>query len=192
VSTGTALADVDISVYDSFGVFVGGGRTGSDGRYLVQGLPGRDFFARAFSATHVSQLYSGIECVFCDVTTGTVISVPLGATSSDAGTGAGLANVFVSLNLLDGSFGAGATTDVFGNYTIAGIPPGTYFVRTFNSLGYVDRLYPNLPADCCGMSIGSPLLVASGGTINGINFALSLGGRLSGQVIDSVTRTPVA
>src|SRR5262245_23427661 len=86
-------------------------------------------------------------------------------------------------------------TDSLGHYSID-VEPGTYYVYTFNSFGLVDEIYNNIP--CLGwcnstvaVSTGTPVLVASGGNLSGIDFTLNPGGAISGTIVDATSATPL-
>jgi hypothetical protein len=72
------------------------------------------------------QIVSGVNTlnVTMTLTTGT-----LTGKVTDSASGAGIAGVSVAMT------GASTTTDSSGNYTIEGIPPGTYVI-TFSKTGY--------------------------------------------------------
>jgi len=86
---------------------------------------------------------------------------------------------------------ATATTDAAGAYAIDGLPAGRYFLRTYNSQGYVDEIYDNraCPHWCASAEVlsGQPIDVASGSTIAERDFALAPGGRITGTVTDAAT-----
>ncbi len=76
------------------------------------------------------------------------------------------------------------STNASGVYTKNGLPTGTYYVRTSNSLGYIDELYDNLPcAPSCTVTSGAGVSVTAGATTGGINFGLAVGGNITGAVI---------
>ena len=73
---------------------------------------------------------------------------------------------------------------------------GSFFVRTSNSAGYVDRLFNsgvNVICPSCQVSTAGGTLVdvTQGVTHNGIDFALAQGGRISGMVTDAATSAPL-
>ncbi len=89
------------------------------------------------------------------------------------------------------------STDASGNYSIS-LAPGTWFAYTnnFNSLGFINEIYDNIP--CPGVctftlatTIGTPIVVASGGTLSGRNFALAAGGSIAGTVTSTSTGAPI-
>ena len=159
---------------------------------------------------YLDELYKDIECEpFCNPTMGTPISVTDGATTTDidftlqaggrisgtitdAATSAPLANVDVLIFNASGEFVTSVTTDSSGNYiNEEGVPTGTYYVQTSNPLSYFEELYDNIPCTRCDVTTGTPIAVTVGSTTAGINFALVLGGNISGTITDAVTGAPI-
>src|SRR5207253_2885765 len=79
-----------------------------------------------------------------------------------------------------------------GNYVTAGIATGAYYLRTFNSQGYVDGLYSGRTCVGCVVTTGTPIAVMLAATTSGINFALAKGGQISGSVTDAATGNGLA
>ena len=211
--TDAPLANVTVGIYDSSGVAVTEGFTDSSGNYISEaGLPAGTYYAQTFNSQgYIDELYNNIACAFgCTVTTGTSITVTAGSTTSginfalavgghisgtvtDAVTSAPLANVNVQISDSSGLFVASGFTNSAGTYvSSAGLPAGTYYARTFNSSGYIDESYNDINCAPCLVTSGTPITVASGSTTSGINFALAVGGRVSGTVTDGVTAAPIA
>ncbi|MEW6188744.1 MAG: S-layer homology domain-containing protein [Actinomycetota bacterium] len=71
-------------------------------------------------------------------------------------------------------------TDENGHYRIAGLPSGEYWVSTWNDQGYMDEYYNDkltpLTADT--------VVVNASQETTGINFVLSVGGKITGRVTD--------
>ncbi len=120
----------------------------------------------------------------------------LSGTVTDAATGEGLAGVEV---MIWNEFGfdtvASVTTGPSGRYSVD-LPAGFYFATTHNTDGYTDELYPDLVCltpqqDCYPGAEGDSIVVTAGVDTSGIDFALSLGGNLSGTVTDAATGEPV-
>jgi hypothetical protein len=66
-----------------------------------------------------------------------------------------------------------------GAYTISGLAAGNYYVATSQSANYIDEYYNNATT----RSAASAVSVAADQTTPGINFALSIGGTISGTVL---------
>ena len=79
-----------------------------------------------------------------------------------------------------------AITDGSGNYiSDGGTATGNVFAFTTNTQGYVDEVYNNLPCSNCEVTVvGTPIPVTLASGATGINFALDLGGRITGTVRD--------
>ena len=79
------------------------------------------------------------------------------------------------------------STDASGNYSIS-LAPGTWYAYTnFNSLGFINEIYDNIPCPgVCSFTLatttGTPIVVTSGGTVSGRDFALAPGGSIAGVV----------
>lgn len=79
-------------------------------------------------------------------------------------------------------YSAGSTAD----YTIKRLPTGTYKLKTFNGLGYID-VYFN---DKVNWATADVVSVTEGATTSGKNFTLSLGGTIEGTV-SSASKAPL-
>ena len=208
----TTLSGVSVSIYNSAGSFVGSGLTTVSGQYNSPGLPTGTYFARTSNSQgYIEQLYNGATCLgSCLVTAGTPISVTAGAPTSNvnfalapgavfrgtvtnASTSAALANVSVQLYNAGGAFITSLSTNTSGNYTtLTGIPAGTYFARTFNSQGFLDELYNDIPCTAqCNPTTGTPIPLPAGVTTT-IDFALVFGGRISGSVTSAANNSSLA
>ena len=211
-ATSAPLAGVSVQIVNSSGMGVASGFTDGSGSYVsAEGLPSGTYFARTFNSLgYVDEIYNNITCLTCNTTSGTPITVTTGATTSginfalgaggrisgtvtDAATTAGIANVNVAIFDAVGFQVANDFTDSTGSYTTdIGLPPGTYYARTFNSAGYVNKLYNNITCLNCNVTTGTQITVTAGATTSGINFALSAGGRIAGTLTDAATTLPIA
>jgi hypothetical protein len=154
----------------------------------------------------INQLYNGVTCVNCSVLTtggGTLVTVSNGATTSGinfalqrggfiSGTitktsdGTPLANIgaqiFNSAGISVGLF----NTNASGVFSSTGLPADTYYVRTANAQGYINQQWHNLACPQAGcLPLSGTAVVVAGAQVNGIDFALTLGGRISGTVTDA-------
>lgn len=89
-----------------------------------------------------------------------------------------------------------AVTDGSGDFVVAGLGPGTYFANTVNLIGYVDETFGGQPCvvKCFATrdsAPGDPIVVASGATVSGRNFALTPGGTITGRVTDAASGGPL-
>ena len=201
---GTPVSGVAISAYNGVDAFVSAGTTNASGVYSIDGLaPGTYYVKASPTSSYLTQLYQGVNCgfscAFAHTTTGVVatlggtttgidFSLALGGTISGKVTAASgstpLSGVTVML-YLGTSWVQTLTTNASGNYTTTlPLPPGTYYARTINTLGYVDQLYYNqsCPGGSCTVTNGAGILISTGLTRSNIDFALQAGGSISGTV----------
>ena len=113
-------------------------------------------------------------------------------TVTAAATGTPLSGVTVRVYNESGGSVTGVTTDASGVYITSALVAGSYRVRTFDSLGYIDEAYDNVPCVGCSSTTGTLIAVTAGATTSGINFGLSAGGRITGTVTDAATGAPLS
>ncbi|HEY3383078.1 MAG TPA: carboxypeptidase regulatory-like domain-containing protein [Vicinamibacterales bacterium] len=211
---GAPIASATVRIYTTSNAQVASVTTNASGVYTAGGLATGTYYARtANTPAYVGQLYNNISCPTenCTANTGTGIAVTQGVTTgginfslaaagsvtgtvSAAANGAKLANAIVrAFNSSNAQIGNG-TTDASGVYTVVGLPPGQVYVRTQNGLGYIDMLYNGLPCPLgnCTTNTGTAVNVTAGAPTTGIDFALALGGTVSGTITDAGTSAPVA
>jgi len=211
--TGTLLENISVDVYNASGSWVANGTSGTDGIYsLSQGLTTGLYYAKTYNSLHyINELYDDLPCVSsCTVTNGTPISVNTGSTTTGidfALTPGGLISGTVTdddtllplkdvnVNFYDdsGNYITAASADANGDYTnYAGFPTGSYFLTTWNDDGYINELYDEmLCLGGCTVTDGTPVGVTSGSTTTNIDFALVLGGSISGTVTVDGSGTPL-
>jgi hypothetical protein len=116
-----------------------------------------------------------------------------GHITNDAATPAALANIAVKIFDSVGTLTTTVSTDQSGNYrTTPGLTPGTYFVRTENTQQYLDQLNANIPCvPTCTPTSGAAVTVTGGATTT-VNFSLTPGGSIAGQVTDDVTHAALS
>jgi hypothetical protein len=187
-----------LAIFDARGVELVSVVRQNTGPPLMQfvGLPPGTYFAKIRDT-----LLFGIACPDCPPTSGMPIlippgtaflNVPLPVPPSQRVSGrvrnvvgnTPLSTIVVELHTDAGRRAGSAVTDLFGNYSISSVAPGTYFLRTVNDRGFVDRLYSNVECASCDVRNGTPVAVASGSDVAGIDFTLSAGGVLSGKSMD--------
>jgi acetyltransferase-like isoleucine patch superfamily enzyme len=212
-ATAAGLEDLEIDIFNASGDYVAYGYSDSNGNYTTyQGLPAGTYYAIAYSYSgYLNELYDNIPCASgCDVTSGTPITVGAGedvtgidfaldkggtiaGAVTDAATSLGIGSTSVQIYNESGNYVGYGYTDSNGFYkTRQGLPAGTYFARTYNSSGYLNELYSNMPcASSCDVTTGTPITVGAGEDVTGIDFALDKGGTISGTVIDSATSLPI-
>ncbi len=211
-STGLPVNALNIQVFLVTGAFVASANTNASGVYTVAGLPVTSYYVRTNGGgALINQLHNGVVCINCTVTTsgGTLVPVTNGGvttinfalspggrisgTVTNAVGGAALQNIAVALFSATGVGMGSYTTNASGVYTTRGLPDGTYFLRTSNTQGFVDKLFDNkfCPGPGCAVTTGTPVVVAGTGTVGGRDFSLVLGGRISGTVTNAVTGAPI-
>ena len=214
--SGTPLAGVAVRVYGSSGSFLRSTTTDIYGRYWADNLPATAIYYVNTSNNlgYVDELYDNLPCPLsaCSPTSGTGVSPGPGGlatgidfalmlggtitgTVTDAGTGAPLAGVNVYVYNASGSSVGSVTTNASGVYATGGLTTGTYYVRTLNSLGYIDEVYNNLPCNgnaCPSVTTGTSVGVTAGATASGIDFGLAIGGSITGTVTAAGSGTPLS
>jgi hypothetical protein len=184
--TGLPIADAYVQVSNSAGADVEHSGTDSAGVYTIDRLSSGTYYVQAGKAPGYNNvLYKDIPCPYpaCTVTSGTPISVTLGATTAGIAfsltPGGGITGIvrdaatrqpipaYVSIYDSAGVFAA-RTQESNGAYIADGLAPGTYYARTeiHDPRGYVDELYDNIPCPggACTVTSGTPIIVTAGAT----------------------------
>ncbi len=201
--TAIASADVWANSYDGGGGS-GYARTDAQGRYTITGLlaGGYRVESAAGSQGYVREYYKEsveyqqavrVPVVAGQTTTGIDFTLEASGGISGKVTKADGVTAIVSAevwaNSYDGGGGNGyARTDAQGRYTITGLPAGDYRVKAVPSnnkltkLPYADEFYNNT----YDHGAAKPVTVTVGQDTPDINFALEVGGSISGRVTDEV------
>lgn len=209
--TGAPLSGITVDIFSASNFFVTSANTDNVGNYLTRaGLPEGNYYARTRNSSgYINVTYPTNTCLGCSVTVGTPILVTgsgttaginfvltpggrIAGTITDAATGVPLQGISVSIFLPSGTFVAGSFTNGNGVFATQGLPTGTYYARTNNARGYVNRLYDAIDCVRCAVASGTPINVTLGATTTGVNFALALGARIGGRVVDAATSLPIA
>lgn len=207
-ATSAPLEEFVYEIYNSCGQFVTSGLSNSVGRVtLREGLPtGTYFVVTSNNFGYINEAYNNVACVGCDPTLGTPVTVTAGSITeginfalskgshiSGIVAGAGAASPVSSINIFDatGTLVTVATSGDSGIYTTAALRPGTYYVGTKNSAGFVDELYNDIACLNCIPTLGTPISVAIGSDVSGVNFVLNVGGRISGAITDATNSAPI-
>lgn len=214
ITAGTAPgADVVVVLYDNTGNAAGSATADASGFYEASVIAaGSPFKARTFNSTipgYLDQLYNGIDCGACPLSSGTAISVSAGLTTPNinfslhtggqvAGTVTDTVNTPIyqaNLNVYDSAGVLRATTqsDLNGNYlTPGGLQPGNYFVLA-TAFAHGSELYNNISCNSCNVTTGTAVAVAAGATTGNINFSLRADDvPVSGVVTDATTSAGLA
>jgi hypothetical protein len=219
----TGFNAVAVQIFSSSGVNLGTVVSDPSGLYRTAALPAGNYFLRTNANAifvnnqtfaFVDQLYNGTTCVpaCLNPTTGTPVAATPGTTTDninfalsrggmisgsviDASTGMGVGPIGVQIYTAAGVLAKATATNTAGGYTVAGLPPGTYYARTTmpNGVFYLDALYHGLPCSSgCSVTTGTPITVLSGKSSNNIDFALSSGaGGITGTITDARTGVPL-
>jgi hypothetical protein len=188
---------------------------------------------------HIRKLHNGLLCPFsgCDRARGVPITIPPGSslgleedqlqlggqiqgTIVDADTGLapavdGPGNIG-TYDIIDSAgtiVGGGAIQQSDGDVILApsaGLPPGSYFVRTYNNWigsgigyidplagnatlpGYTDAMYPDIACagQLCDLDAATPVTVTAGNTTS-ITIEISTGSKITGNVVDDGSDEPI-
>ncbi len=209
--TGEPLRYASVWIRDLQGEPVANSGTGFTGSYRVLDVPPGTYRVTAQGFGYRPQLYDGIPCVDagCDPTAGDLVEVeadtlvrnvdfaltPLGTitgTVRDA-TGAPLSGVSVSARNAAGFRVRSNRTGRDGHYTLDDLAPDTYVVQTSNQEGYTDELYDDRPCGeaGCDDDDATPIPIALGSAVAGVDFVLDRSGTLFGTVSNTVNGSPI-
>jgi uncharacterized protein (DUF2141 family) len=206
-----AGAAVQAFVYDSISsgpwLLRGVGFTNEDGSYQTAGLPDGKYAVRVVADGYATEwwdhTYYKDEASYIEVSVpGNVPDIdfhlePGGSISGnvsylDNGTPTPIPSLHVyATDNATNKWIAGVNTDASGNYTLPGLPDGSYRVRACAScsgLPYIDEWYDGV----YNQNEATPVPVTSPGDTGDINFTLEPGGTISGHVYESTDGPPVA
>ena len=198
---GKPVSFFEIKVYTNTGVLAWSGSQDSrtPGKYATSALPAGSYFIRTSVASYtglIDEAYGGSPCpgAVCKPTTGTpvVVRTPSATTGIDFALKPGgricgsfgpdrtmgIGQTRIAFLSADGTY-IGSTDPSSGSYASPGMPAGSYFVRTFNTVGLVDQQYKgaSCPAGVCPPASGQAVTVAGSTSVCGIDFQLAPGPR---------------
>ena len=192
--TGAPISGAGLAAGPVDGDHLSWAETNVDGSYTLTGLPSGLIEVKVSSESHIEQR---VVVSVGDVGSveGQDFGLELGATIAgrvvDAATGMPIPGVKIDAD----STGSGeyhhsfARTDSDGVYTLRGVVPGTYIIRAGrDNATYVQQHY----GDSFGEDQAEHVAVGKEESIDGIDFALRLGGTISGTVTDAETGLPIA
>jgi 5-hydroxyisourate hydrolase-like protein (transthyretin family) len=209
-TTGFPIEGAFVQVYSAdSNSRAGTANTDATGSFRMTGFDPGTYFLSAQKPGYLTEAYEEMPCPsFCTPSIGTPVPVdldqeitgldftlePFGSVSGTvtAAVGGGpVTDGHVSLYLGPGQFVTNAALDVDGSYRMVNVRAGTYFVLTGVGRGttdFLDELYDDIPCYVdCDVSTGTSITVLAGTDTSGIDFALDLGGTLTGTVTDSLT-----
>ena len=212
-TSGSPLASVIVTALDAETFNFGGSvRSDASGRYVIPGLAPRPHYVRTSDeqSQHQNEVWNDIPCDNngCPWVRATPVAVTAGKTTenidfrleprgtvrvrvTNAITGLALDLVSVSVHTSTGVIQGLGSTGSDGIYQ-GKVDPGIYFVKVSGSTAYVDQVYglpPCLDDASCDPLNGTPVTVASGATVSGIEIAVHPGGIIGGRVTDAVSGT---
>jgi hypothetical protein len=209
------IPGVTVNVYDSAGAMVRSATTDGAGEFGAASLtPGIYYVLTGGGTSYIDKLFNDLPCPYgsCTPTAGTPVVVSAGANTPNVNfslspggviagtiTASGGATPLSGINVLvydgSGSIAARGTTNASGVYgTTPGLPTGTYYARTSNTVGRADQLYFGIPCagGSCAIAGGTPVSVTAGVTTPGIDFSLApVSGQIAGTIADSATALPI-
>ncbi|HTU31884.1 MAG TPA: carboxypeptidase-like regulatory domain-containing protein [Solirubrobacteraceae bacterium] len=172
--------------------------TASDGTYTLSGLTTGDNYDVEFSDSgYVTQWYNDEPAAYLadevaaphTGVNAALVTAPTGGISGTVSGPSGGANVEIDIVDASGSCPTNAVTcstdtDSNGNFTLSGLPNGTYFLEASTVQGtgqnYVARWY----GGGSSASTATAVTVSNGQVTGGVGFSMTPGGVVTGQVTD--------
>jgi hypothetical protein len=221
LSDGTPIFGPSVDVFDASGNPLLNDITAGDGSYSVTGLPtGEYFVATSVAFPQADLLYPDLPCPgggdsgACDVRTGTAVSVTvpsdtpgidfalpeggsISGTVTEEGSGDPLGGIGMRLYSAAGDALAFRFTTAGGSYSFTGLHDGSYRLVTTFAWPRVGELWDDItchngPPDGCSPPDGDPVAVTAPAETAEVDFALALGGSLSGSVTEDPSGTPLS
>lgn len=210
-TTGDALADGEVEIYNEYGYWEGAAWTDAAGEYSAAGFGAGTYYLRTDDFDgYLDELYDDVACApSCSITEGTAVGIPssgdvtgldfaldqggaITGTVTHTATGDPISGARVDIYDSGGSFVASDLTDAAGVYEVEGLASGDYFA-TVESSGYGNELYDDLPcAGGCDPKAGAAIQVVAPQTTPGVDFALDRLGVVTGVVTEAATGDPIS
>lgn len=190
-SGGNPVWDAEIQVFDDLGDPVTSALVDALGAFSTEALPAGSYYLVTDNQLgYVDEVWEDIPCAaVCDPEEGTPVALVAGGVAEidmelDSGgiiTGAvtavdgGDPAADVTIVLYDnvGGFADFSATDELGVYAFGGLPGGSYYVRALSTALLVGEVWPNMSCShICDPTLGTLIVVPSGGTIEGIDLEL--------------------
>jgi len=211
-SDGAALPNnTRIEIFTAAGAQIDTVYSGSGGAFTSNGLPPGSYrVVTRNTAGFIDEAYDNVPCTGCDMSSaGTLVTVTGGMTTNidmALATGGGISgtvtragggapvNATLEVYTPTGRLVGLGYTDGSGAYTIlTGLAPGNYFVKTVNTVGLIDEVYPDIACVGCTpqTGVGTAVTVTGTAVTTGIDFVLESGGSISGKVTDAITGLPI-
>ena len=211
-SSGSPLAGIPTALRNEGGFFIAFDTTGAGGGHQIAGLdPGSYFVSTNSNIGLIDEIYDDVPCTGgnCSISIGDPIAVvqdaitsgidfalaeggAISGTVTDASSGNPLNSTSLLIFDHQGRIVDSGFTDVDGTYSaFTGLATGDYFVWARDFGGYVDELYDDIVCLSCDPTTGTPVAVTAPAETSGIDFALDLGGSVSGSVTEESSGDPV-
>ncbi len=208
----SALANVEVCAEEAAagGLFGGCADTNGNGEYTITGLASASYkveFYPGYRTPYLDQYYNGessssaanlVSVTAPGATAGINAELQPGAQISgkvtDASSHVGLAKIEVCAEGSSGEyFGGCATTNSGGEYTIVGLPEGSYTVNFFTgyedqSANYVTQYWENKET----YLTATPVSVTLSHPTENINAEMHAGAQISGKITDASTHAGLA
>ncbi len=190
------IQNIYVQVYDSGNHYVGSSSTDAGGTYAVKGLPTGGYMVRFNNngLNYLTEWYNNkTSFATADsvaVTAGNItynINAQLAAGGQITGkvtdvSAVGIANIYVTIRDASNNYIDQAYTDASGDYSVDGLPTGSYRVYFDNSgLNFVSEWYN----DKTSFALADAVAVTAGSTIPNIDAQLATGGQITGRVTNA-------
>jgi uncharacterized surface anchored protein len=209
-SGSVAVPGVTVNAYNSGWVYVSSAVTDGSGNYVIAGLnPGTYYLHTSNSLGYVNYYYSAMGSLsnyrmYAASITVQDLAVASGKNFTLVSGAGSISGHVVSNDEMEAiqnvtviayqssdntSYYMGwVDTDASGNYSITGLAPGTYYLKTTNNLAYVNEYYDNVVISGAATAV---TVSASTDSANK-NFALDFGGTISGRITRALDGGPIA
>ena len=191
--TGSPISGVEILVYDTLFNGRSYAMTNDSGIYSASGLATGKYLVVTYSEEYIHQWYDGaatpfdakrVNVTIDQETAGIDFTLSKGGSiSGKVKSKSGVAIPYSSVTVVDSTFlpiSYYYTYDDSGSYRITKLPVGKSLYVTASAYGYAQRWYDNVSVPDSATAI----ILAEGGERNNVNFALPLGGSITGRVQD--------
>ena len=194
-----SVASAKVSIFDASGTFLKFDFTDAAGRYSLAGLVDGDYRLQVTHSAYPDELWQDVQCNGdCDVTTGDLLNLgseqnldeidfDLQAKGRISGritnelTGMPISWARAKVYDAQGVEVAIGSSDSNGEFLIGGLQKGTYYAVA-SRFRYDDEAWEDLVCESCDPTAGTPILVQTGATTTGIDFALQPHGRIAGSI----------
>ena len=207
---GNLISSAGVHALDAMGNLVA---TDFGSSYEIEGLLPGSYYLVTTSIGHQDELWPDVPCLGeplpnCNLADGVAITVGLGETVPaidfslspfgrisgevvDAETGQPIS--LSSVEFYDSAGNLYRQQFASNSFEFSEILPGTYYLRTQLTGGYIDTVYGGDLCDPgCDATGGTPIVIALGDVVSGIEIPLPEGPGITGRVFDGPTGAPLA